>query len=173
MRLSTCLVAVLSAATGLAGCSTVTLKPRSLQCTLATLISTAAACEPMARMSDEKDAEAKQFAPSADKINIYVVRPSILGGRYEWTILVDGRPVGRIAEHTYLLLQVEPGSHEIAVQTGENRHAIVAAGGGDVHFVEVIARLGTVEARAELRAVSREQGEKSVRDSKRVDLLAN
>jgi hypothetical protein len=153
----------------LSGCESVTLRPRSVECTIATVISPVG-CQPMERAADTKDEEAKRFTATSGKANLYVVRPSIVGGRYAWLIQVDGKPVGAIAEHTFLLLAVEPGRHEIAVQTGENRHALVIdTNGGENRFIEVVSKLGWTESRAELRVAQREQGETAVLKSKRVD----
>ena len=127
----------------------------------------------MNRMAEASDNEAKQFSPTADATNLYVVRPSIVGGRYSWAIQVDGELVGAVAEHTFLLLTLRPGSHEFAVKTGENRHAItVNASPGENQFIEVVPKIGWSESRAELRAVHREQGETAVRGSRRVDIFS-
>jgi len=126
----------------------------------------------MERMSDARDEEAKRFTPTVGKANLYVVRPSIVGGRYAWIIQVDGKSIGSIAEHTFLLLTVQPGGHEIAVQTGENRHAIfVNASAGENQFIKVVSKLGWTESRAELHSILREPGESAVRSSKRVDFF--
>jgi hypothetical protein len=172
MYRSLCLAIPLGVILSIAGCESVSLKPRSLECTLAAVVAPASACQPMPRMSDAQDEEAKQFGPVAGKARVYVVRPSIIGGRYAWTIQVDGLPVGLIAEHTFLVLDLEPGPHEVAVQTGENRHALsLKLDEQEIRFVEVVSRLGLVESKAELRPLQREQGEASVRSSKRVALF--
>jgi hypothetical protein len=172
MRRSLYLAVLVSSVLNISGCESISLKPRSLECTLAAVIAPSTACQPMSRMSDAQDEEAKQFIPITDKARIYIVRPSVIGGRYVWTILIDGQPAGRIAEHTFLVLQLEPGSHEVAVQTGENRHALsIKLDGGEIGFLEVISKLGWVESTAELRLLQREQGEAFVRSNRRVQLF--
>lgn len=156
------LVAIAAAAVG---CTYPTLRPRSTECTLTTIVG--APCQPLDRASIDADADAKRFATVADKANVYIVRPSLLGGRYLWDIQFDGRHAGLIAEHTYLLLVVPPGTHVVSVQTGENRHAItVDAKAGANHFVEVTSRMGWTQSKAEMREIRRDAGEAVVRESR-------
>jgi Protein of unknown function (DUF2846) len=165
-------VLLLSVAAVVAGCTSVSLRPRSIECTLAVVVAPGASCQPMPRASQALDSEAKKFATVEGKANVYIVRPSIVGGRRVWDIQVDGKHAGLIAEHTYLLLVVEPGAHEVSVLTNENRHAItINATPGQNHFVEVVSRIGWTESRAELREVPREQGETAVRGSRLAEPL--
>ena len=153
----------------LTGCGSLALRPRSIECTAATLVSSVS-CQPMERAPDNQDAEAKKFAPAVDQARLYVVRPSIVGGRYAWTIQVDGKSIGAVAEHTFLLLTLDPGRHEIAVVAGENRHALVVeAGAGEIRFVEVVSRLGWTQSKAEVRSAEHGAGEAAVLGSRRVD----
>ena len=118
------------------------------------------------------DREAKEFSRATGKAKIYVVRPSVVGGRYLWDIQFDGKHAGLLAEHTYLLLVVPPGQHEVSVLAGEDRHSLaVAASPGENCFVEVVAKLAWTESRAMLRVLPREQGEAAVRNSKLAELL--
>jgi hypothetical protein len=159
-------------ATMVGGCTSLSLRPRSIECTLAVIAAPGASCQPMPRAPDALDSEAKKFATVEGKANLYIVRPSIVGGRRVWDIQFDGRHAGLIAEHTYLLLVVEPGAHEVSVLTNENRHAItINAKAGESHFVEVVSKLGWTESRAELREVQREEGETAVRGSRLAEAL--
>ena len=161
-----------SMAAMLGACTSVALLPRSTECTLAVLVAPGSSCQSMPRALEALDSEAKRFAPVAGKANVYIVRPSIVGGRRVWDIQFDGRHAGLIAEHTYLLLVAPPGAHEVSVLTGENRHAItVNANPGENHFIEVVSRIGWTESRAELRELQREQGEAAVRASKLAEFL--
>ncbi len=140
------LLALIAALAALSGCGPLQLRPRSAECTAVTAL-VGIGCEPMERMSDGADEEAKRFVPSAGKGSVYVVRPSIVGGRYVWTIQVDGKTIGAVAEHAFMLLTIEPGHHEVAVLTGENRHAIVVnVDDSENLFVEVVAKLGWTES---------------------------
>jgi hypothetical protein len=154
------------------GCTSVSLRPRSIECTLAVVVAPGSSCQPMPRASDALDSEAKKFLPVEGKANLYIVRPSIVGGRRVWDIQFDGKHAGLIAEHTYLLLVVAPGAHEVSVLTNENRHAItITANPGQNHFVEVVSRIGWTESRAELREVQHAQGEIAVRGSRLAEPL--
>jgi len=158
-------VVVVVVATALAGC-TVSLKPRSAECVIGTLLG--AGCAPLQRASDDLDNEAKQFLPAQGKANLYVVRPSIFGGRYLWAIEIDGKPVGAIAEHTYILLELAPGQYAVTAVTGETRHTLaVDVKTGGIVIVEVVSRMGMTQSRAELRELPSEQGRVAVTNARR------
>lgn len=143
-----------------AGCEA--LRPRSWQCTFATLVAADSSCQPLPRAL-----EAKAFLPVGGKAKIYLARPSLVGGRRLWDIQIDGRHAGVLAEHTYLVMVLAPGAHEVSVLAGDTRHAVVlVANAGEISFVEALATIGWTESRAMLRVLPREQGEAGVRSSK-------
>ena len=168
-----CLACLIVLVVAMSGCAPVSLKPRSVECTLAVVITQGiSGCEPTPLMPATLDDEGKRFSPAPGKANIYVVRPSIVGGRFPWNIHVDGQPAGLIAAHTYLLLEIEPGKHGVTAITSENQHSIVvSANRGENHYLEVVSRVGWTQSRAELRTLPQEQGKAAIRDTMRAASL--
>ena len=116
------------------------------------------------------DAEGKRFAPPAGMANIYVARTSIVGSRYRFGVLLDGKPAGLVALNTYLLLQVPPGEHRIGVTTPENQHSVaVDAHDGQNYFFEAVSRTGFAYANAELRSLADLEGRRAVLETQRAD----
>ena len=121
----------------------------------------------------EADAEGKRFAPPAGKANIYIARTSIVGSRYRFGVLLDGKPAGQVALDTYLLLQVDAGQHRISVTTPENQYALpVDARDGQNYFYEAVSRTGFAYANAELRPLADADGRKLVQETRRADSLS-
>ncbi len=137
------LMVVVAAITGCA--ATVTLAPESL------------------------DRAAKQFSPLPDKANIYLTRTNLfLGSGVLLQVYLDRQLVGSIAPGTYLLLEVEPGTHRIAVVTQENQDVeTITAERGQNYFVDVNPEFGLRSARAGLQKLSPEEGRKAVQNAKR------
>lgn len=162
---------LLMLAGAISGCAPVALRPLPVECTLAILVTKGiGGCETTPLMSDALDQEGKRFAPAPGKAHIYVVRPSVVGGRFLWGVQVDGRPVGALAARTYLLLEVEPGAHEVTAVTAENRHTIaVTANPGENHFVEAVSTMGWAQSRAELRTLPQEQGKATIHNARRAE----
>jgi hypothetical protein len=118
------------------------------------------------------DAEGKRFAPPAGKANIYVARTSIVGSRYRFGVLLDGKAAGLVALDTYLLLQVDAGPHRIGVTTPENQYAVdVDAREGQSYFFEAVSRTGFAYANAELRPLADAEGRRVVLQTRRADNL--
>ena len=116
-----------------------------------------------AMASSEADAEGKRFTPAAGRANIYVTRTSFRGSLNRQQILLNGTAVGEIAWNTYLLLVVDPGTHEVTIVTPESRHSVtVRASNGENHFVSTVSRTGLVHARAELQVLTDSEGRQAV-----------
>ena len=129
-------------------------------------------CANVALMPDTLDAEGKRFSPPADKANIYITRTSILGGAVLFQIYLNRELAGSIAPNTYLLLEVGPGNHQIAVITPESQHAaVVNAIRGENYFLDVVPKMGFMHAQAQLQALAQEEGKKAVQGAQRAELL--
>jgi len=122
---------------------------------------------------DSADAEAKRFTPPEGRAHIYVSRTSIVGSRYRFGILLDGKPAGLVALNTFLLLEVSPGEHRIAATTPENEHVVaVDARSGANYFFEAASRMGIAYANAELRPLAEAEGRQAVLQTRRADNLS-
>ena len=123
-------------------------------------------------MPERADVAAKRFMPPPHKANLYITRTSSLGFAILYKLYLDGKVAGSIAYDTYLLFEVEPGEHQIAVITEENQHALtIDFRDGDIYFIDVIPKFGWLRARAELKKLSLEEGEKAVMGAKRAEPL--
>lgn len=123
-------------------------------------------------MPDDLDASAEQFAPPADKANLYITRISDMGMAVLFQVRLDGELVGSIATDTYLLFEVEPGQHKVSVITPESQalHRVDAQPGNN-YFVDVVPKMGWAAARAELVQLTDEEGRKAVVEAARAEPL--
>jgi hypothetical protein len=123
-------------------------------------------------MPEAMDAEGKRFSPPPGKANLYVTRTTFLAGAVLFQVHLDGRLAGSIAPNTYLLLDVDPGKHQVLVTTPESQNAVtVNVNAGDNHFFEVTPAMGWMHARAEIQPLPEDEGKKAVQGSKRADVI--
>lgn len=157
----------------LSGCSLPTLKQQPVECTFVVLITRGISnCASTPLSSRTLDEDAKRFSPAAAKANLYIVRPGLSGAPFLWKILIDGKPAGALAVQTYLLLEIEPGPHQITAVTGENQQAVaVDARRGENHFLALAGGTGRLEPRVEVREIEQAPGRTVVRSSRRVEPL--
>jgi hypothetical protein len=118
--------------------------------------------------SEEADAQGKQFAPAAGSANLYIARTSLIGSRYRFGILLDGKPAGVVGLSTHLLLEVAPGEHRLSATSPENEDVrVVDAKAGQSYFFELKSRTGTAYARAELHPLAEADGKAAVVQTRR------
>lgn len=124
-------------------------------------------------MPERADVAAKRFMPPPNKANLYITRTSNLGFAILFKLYLDGELAGSIAPSTYLLFELEPGKHQIAVITAENQDAVtIDFRDGENYFIDVIPKFGWMQARAELKELSPEEGTEAVMEAKRAEALA-
>lgn len=134
------------------------------------LLSGCAATVPV--MPDSMDASAKQFSPPSGKANIYITRTSTLGFAVLFKVHLNGRLVGTIATDTYLLFEVEPKRHQVAVITQESQDALdIRAEAGKNYFIDVEPKWGWMYARAALNSLTEVEGKAAVKQAKRAKPL--
>ena len=118
--------------------------------------------------SEESDAASKRFSPPSGSANVYVARTSIVGSRYRFGILLDGKPAGLVALNTHLLLEVAPGTHRLSATSPENEDAVLLeVKAGENYFFELASRTGTTYAHAELRRMPEGDGKAAVLRTRR------
>jgi hypothetical protein len=123
-------------------------------------------------MSEAAHAQAARFSPAPGKANVYVTRTSGLGNAVLFQVHFDGKLSGSIAPDTYLLFEVEPGTHQVAVLTQESQDAkVITVGQGQNFFVDVVPKFGWRYARAALEELTPEAGRKAVQSAKRAEGL--
>ena len=142
---------------------------KSLQRLLLVLcVAMLAGCASVPMTAVEDDTRAKSFAVQPGKANIYVYRNESMGGVVAMTVSLNGRVVGRTAAKTYLLLEVDPGTYEIASLTeNTSTHKLMAQAGRN-HFVWQEVKMGMFSARSELKEVDEATGRAGVMECKRI-----
>jgi hypothetical protein len=120
----------------------------------------ACASVPMAR--PERDVEAKRFEVPPDQALLYVYRDETFGSAIKFTVLVDGQHVGDTAPHTFLLVPVAAGRHEVVSKSEKDSTVELTAQNGKAYFVWQEVKMGLFAARTELHVVPASAGTKAV-----------
>lgn len=133
------LVLMLIAGALLAGCASVPMAPESL------------------------DAQAKTFTPIPGQANIYVVRGGGIGTALAFQVVLDGRIVGSLAPHTFVLVSVPPGEHVVEVTGAENvqQQRLVTEAGRN-YFFKMSVHMGWASGRPHLEPMSDADGRSEV-----------
>jgi hypothetical protein len=120
-------------------------------------------CATVPMASASADAAAKQFEVPANKSRVYVVRASGFGPGVLFSISVDGRKVGLLPTHTFLLVEVEPGERTFTAAGHENEDPVaLTAEGGKAYFLRVGPRPGWLFARAAIYEIPEAEGRQVV-----------
>ncbi len=119
-------------------------------------------CATVPMVTDEEDAEAKEFRVPEDKSRIYVYRNERFAGAIRMDLSVDGRMIGRTAPMTFHMVDVEPGNHTISSHAEIVSTIQVRAKPGKAHFVWQEVKMGTWVARSKLHRVPEAQGRAGV-----------
>ena len=125
-------------------------------------------CASVPMMAPEEDTKAKSFAVQPGKSNIYIYRNESMGAVVTMPVSVNGRVIGRTAAKTYLLLEVEPGSYELASLTENTSTYKLTAQPGRNHFVWQEVKMGAFSARSALSEVDETTGRAGVAECKRI-----
>lgn len=106
----------------------------------------------VARAARDEEAEAKRYAPVADRATVYVFRDAFVGKVAGLDVLVDGAPVGQTRGHTFYRLQLPPGEHLLTSRNprddSQSEHRL-RADAGSLVFLEQRVSLGMKALRHE------------------------
>jgi PBP1b-binding outer membrane lipoprotein LpoB len=126
----------------------------------------ASGCASVQMASPEMDTSAKAYAVKQNKANIYVYRNEVFGAAIKLPVLLNGRAVGDTASKTFLLLEVDPGSHTL-VSKSENDAALkVDAVSGRNYFVWQEVKMGLLQPGSLLHLVDEATGKAGVAECK-------
>jgi hypothetical protein len=125
---------------------------------------------PMAPLRE--DATAKEFdGPPPGSAYVYIIRSN--SGIRSWAgaypqVLVDGRFVGTMPQHTYVRERVIPGEHTVSILATSLPKAdeAIDARDGRIYFVEVDLLIGAIHPSALIRRLDPEAGRAIVLRSK-------
>lgn len=91
------------------------------------------ACAPVPMASTSEDAQGKVFSVPDGKSWIYVYRIEAEGPHIP--VEVDGKWAGQLPYRTYLICEVEPGTHEVTSRAEQTITAKFTTEAGQAHFL--------------------------------------
>lgn len=135
---------------------------RVLLAVAAVAVALVSGCASVPMASPEADKQAKSYATSPTKANLYIYRNESMGGAIKMTVSVNGRVLGQSGPKTYFLVQVDPGKHEVSSLTENTSTLTVDAQPGKNYFIWQEVKMGAFSARSQLQLVDEATGRKGV-----------
>ena len=126
----------------------------------------ASGCASVQMAAPEMDTSAKTYSVKPNKANIYVYRNEVMGAAIKMPVALNGRMVGDTASKTFLLLEVDPGSHTLMSKTENDSTLKVDAVAGRNYFVWQEVKMGMFAARSNLQLVDEATGKAGVAECK-------
>jgi hypothetical protein len=126
----------------------------------------ASGCASVQMASTEMDTSAKSYAVKPNKANIYVYRNEVFGAAIKMPVLLNGKAIGDTASKTYMLLEVDPGSHTIVSKAEKDSVLKVDAAAGRNYFVWQEVKMGMLQAGSLLHLVDEPTGKAGVAECK-------
>lgn len=123
-------------------------------------------CASVPMASAQKDSQAKSFAVSPGKSNIYVYRNESMGAAVKMPVVVDGMAIGDTAAKTYLLYQANPGKHTVVSKSENDSSLDLNTEAGKNYFVWQEVKIGVMSARSKLQLVDDATGKAGVGECK-------
>ena len=120
------------------------------------------ACASVQMAKPDRDLAAKQFEAPPDQALLYVYRDETFGAAMKLTVLVDGQHVGDTAAHTFLLVPVAEGRHQVVSKAENDATVEFTAQNGKSYFVWQEVKFGVFSARSALHLISEQQGKAAV-----------
>jgi hypothetical protein len=118
--------------------------------------------------SDERDAQAKQFAaPPERRASVYLVRYYTIEPKVKTRISIDGQPAGEIAPRTYMLFDLPTGQHTLNARTDHEFAIELDLESGKTYFVEHQLTLYLNKVTGKLKLLDAPDGKKKVMQSRR------
>lgn len=142
------------------------MKKLSLLVGVVMLTLTGCASVPMA--DPAADTQAKTFATTPGKANIYIYRNETFGAAVKMPLTLDGKSVGSTASKTFVLQQVEPGKHIVQSITENEPSVEVNAEAGKNYYVWQEVKMGAFQPGSALHIVTEAEGQKAVKECKLV-----
>ncbi len=101
--------------------------------------------------------------PSPDKAVVYFVRPATVGLAIRGWAFIDDEPVGVTKGKSYVVAEVDPGTH-LFWSKAENVSALeMTVEGGETYYLKLKINMGLVKARIKLLGISDAEGEKAIK----------
>ncbi|MBI9020161.1 MAG: DUF2846 domain-containing protein [Verrucomicrobia bacterium] len=115
-------------------------------------------------------ASTKQFVPmpnqnkqvDADKVRIYVVRPTTIGAAVSMKVVDSGQFIGQTGPKSYLCWDRDPGMTVISSKAENKAKVSLEAEAGKVYYIQQHVRMGLLYARNKLTFLNDAEGRKIV-----------
>ena len=120
---------------------------------VAAIVAARSANRRVSRAAAAEEAEAKRYAPVADRATVYVFRDAFFGRVAGLDVLVDGAPVGQTRGYTFYRLHLPPGEHLLTSrnpQDGSQHEHRLSAGAGSLLFMEQRVSMGMTSLRHQI-----------------------
>ena len=134
-------------------------------------VALASGCASVQMASPEQDTAAKSFAVKPGKANIYVYRNETFGAALKMPVVLDGKAVGDTASKTYLVVEVDPGSHTVVSKTENDSSVTLNAVSGRNYFLWQEVKMGLMTARSDLKEVDEATGKAGVAECKLIQVM--
>ncbi len=126
----------------------------------------ASGCASVQMAPESMDTSAKAYTVKPSKANIYVYRNEQMGAAIKMPVALNGKLVGDTAAKTFILLEVEPGSHTLVSKTENDSAVKLDAVAGRNYFVWQEVKMGMFAARSNLQLVDEATGKAGVAECK-------
>jgi hypothetical protein len=120
---------------------------------VASIVATRGANRRVARAAAAEEAEAKRYAPVADRATVYVFRDATVGKVAGLDVLLNGTAIGQTRGKTFYRLHLAPGEHLLTSrnpQNGTQHEHRLRADPGALHFLEQRVKFGMTALRHEI-----------------------
>ena len=122
------------------------------------------ACVSAPKASPEAQAAASKFMAPSDKAQLYIVRPSSFGLAVMYQVSIDGRIVGSLPAETFLVQQLQPGSHVVSfLNNTSQENTTVEVEAAKNYFLRVGMNPAATSNRARMKLVPEDEGRQLVR----------
>ncbi len=96
--------------------------------------------------------------PPADKALIYILRPSMMGHKFQSKLAVDGEWKGVNRGNNYFYFTLEPGVHHFCSATETYSVLKLEVEAGKTYYLQQHVRMGVKEQRGKLGVLTEEEG---------------
>jgi len=96
--------------------------------------------------------------PSADKALVYVLRPTMMGHRFQSKLAVDGGWKGVNRGNNYFYFALQPGAHYFCSSTDNYSVLQLEVEAGKTYYLQQHVRMGKKELNCKLTALTEEEG---------------
>lgn len=134
----------------------------------ASLLALLSGCASTTLATPEADAQAKQFNAQPAKARVYIYRNEAIGAAVKMNVLADNKTLGDTVAKTYIMADLEPGSHTLVGKAENDSSLTLDMVAGKIYYVWQEVKMGVLYARNKLQSVDEAEGQKGVKESQLV-----